>query len=332
MGSVEWKQLLQGQSSYWIASGDFDMTVPIPFGYRFKVNHKRKDNHYSMSSVDVYGNIYGIGYMLSGERLIITPDKTVIVRPGTVQFMHKNLYHRTTYLSEGLYENIDIKFTEAVAERIISVIGREAFERLFEQISVTLTPEARGQILSIVDSIEYEWNHYDNYSDAIIESLTIQFFVAALRGQSVSPTLDTILKEKQLPLKNALHYIQCSYASDPSLKQTADAVHISAAYLSRLFRTELDTSYSRFLTEIKLTHAMQLLLSTRLPISEIAGLCGYQNSNYFCDAFKKVIGLSPLQYRKRVHDAVNLQGMFFERFMLLCKSNNSFIGHPSKYF
>lgn len=278
------------------------MTVPIPFGYRFKVNHKKRDNHFSMPALNVHGTIYGIGYMISGERLIITPDKTVIVRPGTVQFIHKNLYHRTTYVSEGLYENIDMKFTEAVAEQIMSVIGREPFERLFEQISLTLTPEANGQIRRIIDLIEYEWNHYDHYSDTIIEGLTIQFFAAALRGQSVSPNLDSVLKQKQLPLINALHYLQHSYAEDPSLNQTADAVHVSAAYLSRLFKAELDTSYSRFLTEVKLTHAMQLLLNTRLPISEIAGLCGYHNSNYFCDAFKKIIGLSPLQYRKNVHD------------------------------
>lgn len=274
------------------------MTIPIPYGYNFKVNHKKKDNHFSMPNAVVYGNIYGACYMVSGDRMLITPNKTVIVHPNTVQFMHKNLYHRTTYVSEGIYENIDIKFRESIAKRIISVIGQEQFDMLYDQICIPLTPEADQQIQQIVALIEQEWNNYDDYSNAVIESLIIQFFVTAIRGQSVSPNLDVILKGKHSPLIDALHYIQRSYAEDPSLKETADAAHVSSAYLSRLFKSELDTSYSQFLTEVKLTHAMHLLLNTNLSISEVAAQCGYQNSNYFCDAFKKVIGISPLKYRK----------------------------------
>lgn len=274
------------------------MAIPIPYGYNFKVNHKKRDNHYSMPSADIYGNVYAIGFMISGDRMIITPDKTVIVHPGTVQFMHKNLCHRTTYVSEGIYENIGIKFRESIVERIISVIGQGQFDRLFEQISLTLTPEATEQIYHIVTLIEQEWKRYDDYSDAIISGLVIQFFVTALRGESVSPTYDIKLKEKHTPLLDAVHYVQCFYAEDPSLEETANAAHVSSSYLSKLFKSGLNTSYSRFLTEIKLNHAMNLLLNTDLSISAVAAQCGYQNSCYFCDAFKKVIGISPLKYKK----------------------------------
>ena len=274
------------------------MSVPIHPDRNFKVNHKIKDNHYSMRAAESYGTMYGIGYMISGDRMIITPHKTVMVHPGTVQFMHKNLIHRTTYIAEGIYENIDIKFRESVAEHIITIIGQEPFDMLYDRISITLTPEATEQMNRIMKLIEHEWSHYDTYSDTIIESLIVQFFVTALRGQSVSPQIDTLLKDQHLSLIDAIHYIQCHYANDPSLKETARAVHISDAYLSRLFTSQLDTTYSCFLTEIKISHAMELLLNTNLTIAEITAQCGYSNSNYFSDAFKKVIGLSPLQFRK----------------------------------
>ena len=274
------------------------MSVPIPAGYNFKVNHKKRDNRYSMKSAESYGNMYGIGYMLSGDRMIITPHKTVTVHPGTVQFMHKNLIHRTTYVSDGICENIDIKFRESVKEHIVAVIGQKQFDALYEQICITLTPEANERITQITALIEQEWNHYDVYSNSIIESLVIQFFVAVLRGQSVSPALDTILKDSHLALMEAIHYLQCHFAEAPTLKETAEAVHISDAYLSRLFHAQLDTTFSRFLTEIKLSHAMALLYNTNLPISEVATQSGYPNSNYFTDAFKKVIGISPLKFRK----------------------------------
>ena len=169
---------------------------------------------------------------------------------------------------------------------------------LFEEISVTLTQEAITQIQEITARIEQEWEHFDEYSEAVIEGLVIQFFVVALRGRTVSPAMDTALKENHQPLIDAINYIQHHYAQDPSLQETADAVHVSSAHLSRLFRSDLDTTYSSFLTEIKLSHAMNLLLHSRLPVSEVASQCGYQNSNYFCDAFKKVMGVSPLKFKK----------------------------------
>ena len=83
------------------------------------------------------------------------------------------------------------------------------------------------------------------------------------------------------------------------LSETATAVHLSDAYLSRLFTSRLDTTYSRFLTGVKISHAMELLVNTNLTITAIAGQCGYDNSNYFSDAFKKIVGISPLKYRKQ---------------------------------
>ena len=277
------------------------MPAPIHPDYNFKVNHKKRDNHYSMNTAASYENMYGIGYMISGDRIIITPQKTVTVHPGTIQFIHKNLIHRTTYISEGIYENIDIKFRESVAEYIISVIGQERFNMLYDQISITLTPQAIEQIDQLVQLIEHEWNNYDNYSNTIIQGLVIQFFVTALRGQTFSSQNDVILKETHFSLINAIHYVQCHYVEDPSLRETAEAVHLSDSYLSRLFTSRLDTTYSRFLTGIKISHAMALLVNTNLPIMEIAGQCGYDNSNYFSDSFKKIVGVSPLKYRKQIN-------------------------------
>lgn len=278
------------------------MTEPIPYGYNFKVNHKKRDNHFAMANVNVYGDIYGIGYMISGDRMIITPDRTVFVHPGSVQFIHKNLYHRTTWMSEGIYKNMDIKFRESVAEYVISIIGREQFDRLFEQICIDLTPEASEQIRGITELMEGEWNRGDPYFDAVMKGLVIQFFVTVLRGQAVMPESAVLLKEKHATLVDALRYIQLHYAEDPALQQTARAVHLSSAYLSRLFKSEMDTTYSNFLTEVKLTHARRLLLNTDMSVSEIAGQCGYQNSNYFCDVFKKQLGCSPLKYKKNMRE------------------------------
>ncbi|MBQ7918634.1 MAG: helix-turn-helix transcriptional regulator [Lachnospiraceae bacterium] len=276
------------------------MPFPIKPNYSFKVNHKLKDNCFSMRSADVYRDSYGVGYVISGERMIITPGKTVIVSPGTIQFMHKDLIHRTTYISSGIYENIGIKFTEKVAEHIISIIGQAEFEQLYSQISFSLTEAAQQKILQLFTMMEEEYNQYKKYSDSIMECLIIQIFIETLRGKSPVSFSNIESSTNRSTLLEALHYIEQFYAEDPSLKQTAAAIHVSDAYLSRLFSNELGTSYSSFLTELKLNHAMKLLSGTTLPITEIAVQSGFQNNNYFSGIFKKKIGISPLKYRKSI--------------------------------
>lgn len=274
------------------------MSIPIQSGYQFKFNHKKLDNHYSMPAAEAYNSTYGIGFMLSGKRIVVSPGKTSIAFPGTAQFISKDLYHRTAPISDEIYECYSLKFRKAFADKLISIIGEDNFNDLFSQINVSLTETAQQRIAYIMSMIEYEWNHYDNYSESVIEGLVIQFFVTTLRGQIPSSQPEGYFSPKHIALIDALHYIEQSYAKDPALEETAAAIHISSAYLSRLFKSELGTSYSKSLEAVKLSRAMNLLVNTKLPITEVAAQSGYHNSNYFCDAFKRNVGVSPLKYRK----------------------------------
>lgn len=93
--------------------------------------------------------------------------------------------------------------------------------------------------------------------------------------------------------------IQERYADpDLTLEWVAQELRVSPIYLSRLFKQELGMPFVHLLTTIRMQKAIQLLNSTDKPINEIAELVGYQNQHYFSTSFKKMMGLSPNQYRK----------------------------------
>jgi two-component system response regulator YesN len=54
-----------------------------------------------------------------------------------------------------------------------------------------------------------------------------------------------------------------------------------------------------YCTHARLNEAKHLLLTTRKSLDEIAERCGYASANYFSLIFKRKIGLSPLNYRKK---------------------------------
>ncbi len=104
---------------------------------------------------------------------------------------------------------------------------------------------------------------------------------------------------KYLPvLQNAADYIRENYATDLTLEEVAQAVHISPYYLSHLFKEELGVTFIGFLTKVRIEQAKNLLLETNLTIQQISYKVGYQDSSYFTKVFKKMEGRTPTQFRR----------------------------------
>lgn len=72
------------------------MTIPIQKGRHIILTHKHVTGNYEMRAAESYNDYYGIGYTYCGDRLIHTPDKTIICNGKCLCFIHKNLRHKTS--------------------------------------------------------------------------------------------------------------------------------------------------------------------------------------------------------------------------------------------
>ena len=84
-----------------------------------------------------------------------------------------------------------------------------------------------------------------------------------------------------------------------SIADIAAAAGFSPNYLSRRFREAAGFGVHEYLTFIRLRSAAHELASTADSVTEVALRCGFSNSNYFKDAFKKQYGCTPRAYRQR---------------------------------
>lgn len=95
-------------------------------------------------------------------------------------------------------------------------------------------------------------------------------------------------------------YISSNYSdSSLSIKDISEHVHLSSSYLCTVFKTETGQTLNQYLTQFRIEKAKQLLSDPRNKINEIAASVGYCDRNYFGKAFKKVVGLSPSEYREK---------------------------------
>jgi len=94
-------------------------------------------------------------------------------------------------------------------------------------------------------------------------------------------------------------YMERHYDEDISLSSLSERFHFSPQYIAKKFKEFYNTTVITYLTELRIEKARSLLLHTDLPVLEIANTLGYSDENYFGKVFKKMTGLSPLQYRKQ---------------------------------
>ncbi|WP_070000373.1 helix-turn-helix domain-containing protein [Cellulosilyticum sp. I15G10I2] len=105
------------------------------------------------------------------------------------------------------------------------------------------------------------------------------------------------LKEKMIFTK--IHSsIHKNVFADISLECIAQEVGISPQYLSKIFKEETGMNFIDYVTGKRISYAKKLLDNKDKSIREIAIAVGYSDSSYFTRIFKKIVGLTPKEYRE----------------------------------
>lgn len=104
--------------------------------------------------------------------------------------------------------------------------------------------------------------------------------------------------EGEQTIVGIVRYMQEHLREEISLNILAEEFHLSAQYISQLFKNEIGVNFLAYLTNIRMEQAKKLLLSTDHAVAEIAEKSGYGDYRVFTKAFKKAEGVTPSQYRR----------------------------------
>ncbi len=103
-------------------------------------------------------------------------------------------------------------------------------------------------------------------------------------------------------------YIDENYQEDISLQTAASAMNYSDAYFCKIFKQCFDKSFIVYLSEYRVEKAKQLLSDVKNNVKDISRKVGYRDSNYFAKVFKRVVGVTPTEYRIQVLGQIEKQG------------------------
>lgn len=100
------------------------------------------------------------------------------------------------------------------------------------------------------------------------------------------------------PVQHVILQIDSDISGDLSLHAHAERLKINASYLSALFKKETGTTLTDYVNQKRIDFAIYLLNATSMQIQTIAQYCGMPDVNYFTRTFKRIIGITPSQYRR----------------------------------
>lgn len=137
------------------------------------------------------------------------------------------------------------------------------------------------QKLFRIETIEELKNLVGNLTTSIIQDITNR------HNTKNNSIMDSILK-----------YLDANYDDcDLTLSSTAQKFYLNSSYLSRMFKQNNHSNFTKYLTGLRLKKAGELLLSTSLRAYEISEKVGFRDSKYFTSCFRKYYGETTNEFR-----------------------------------
>ena len=116
-------------------------------------------------------------------------------------------------------------------------------------------------------------------------------------GQSISLTIEQTLSDSLF--QEMIGYVKRHLTDEISRQDVADAIHMNADYLSKMFKKKTGITISEFIRQERLNYAKHLLENSEMNINEIASLLNFSSQSHFSSAFKKQYQCSPADFRSK---------------------------------
>lgn len=227
-----------------------------------------------------YGELSDLGQgvqRLTPEALSEYTDHLV----GYLQtFNRKNVAEILSRLENYLY-HVENNITE------VKLFLMDLYLRIKEKINLVYSTVT---IPFPTNSKAIEFIAYKHYLYQIIQFLSRQFEM--IMTATGNPNRNSVLDD-------ILYYIDHNYQNNIKLETIAPLFGYNSAYLGKIFNKTVGESFNSYVDHMRIEHSKKLLLQNKYKVYEIAERVGYRNVDYFHKKFRKYVGESPVEFRKK---------------------------------
>lgn len=256
-----------------------------------KYSHFEHRQSPTFTSMTHMHNEFEIYYLKEGFRRYFIGYNIYDLSPGDIILIPPMTMHRVTAVPSKENKNHERYLLSLPKSEILDI-----FLPCFNTYHYSLTPAESKTIHSLLEKIRLENENPDQFTKSICRLHTNE--ILSIICRAVPYGTSTTLTNNALAQEIA-QYIQENFDKNITLQSVAEHFSYRKEYFSVLFKQLNGLGFNQYLTQVRLTQSLKLLVETDKSITEISALCGWNNSNYFSSVFKKELEVSPLTYRKK---------------------------------
>lgn len=238
-------------------------------------------------------------YVQSGTCRFFIENNMYDIYAGDFMLIPPDIFHYTRYLSGQCKRNM-VHFNRSDLDESVVRLMPQGEDFLSATRIFQMPEEYREQTHTLFSQMIRERRIGDDCSQPMLHALLQELFLLCERLCRPLSNIPEDIHTTDRKIVQAARFISVHYMESVTTADIAAAAGYSPNYLSKKFRSSVGVGIHEYLMFIRLQHAAYELAATDDLITEIAFRCGFSDSNYFKDAFKKKYGVTPRAYRKRL--------------------------------
>ncbi len=284
------------------------MALPLPQRKNFIITHRHLSGDFEMPSMEVASDHYSLGFIIHGDRKVLTPTMSYILHSGYINAMAPFLYHRTIPASGGYYESYLIKFSPDFVKDFNDGAGAGILDEIFRHPPKHFEKEDEKRVFELAALLCDIYDSDEEKGDDLRKDLAqfryrnlLYSILMFIHDRGINETEKSVVHSSPLsePIMEAVYYIEKNYSDALKIEDAAAVSGYSVSYFSRLFKEQLKKPFSEYLCITRLKHVQNLLLTSDLSVMDISLECGFSYPGNMTASFKKEFGMTPLQFRKQ---------------------------------
>lgn len=250
--------------------------------------------------------------ILEGSGQHLSDYGTFAMKPGTVLTVPPPIVHEMKNMQSLRLYVLKFDLTQLIAYDY-DLKNDPAFRSLF--IHCPVTPQTMGLISPLVLETR-QLEHVVRLCDVIFQEfqerksgykVMIRTHLLALTAYLSRCFLpeETVLSAQMQKILPSISYMEDHLDQSIRMKELADLVFLSTRQYDRIFKEVYGVCPSKYLTELRLNRACQLIASGKYPLGQLWELCGFTDTPFFYRKFKARFGMTPKQYQNQLFSSLH---------------------------
>ena len=214
----------------------------------------------------------GVSY-IDGQMHPITKNLVICAKPG--QIRHTRLPFKCHYIHMVVREGL-LYDTLSSLPNFIETVNPERIRNIFDKICKCHVSERKE-------------------NELLQQSLFLELVYAIQ-----SPLQGNRKKEGNKAVEKAIAYIKNNLTADLTLESLANEVKFAPSYFHKLFKAYTGKPLHRYIEDLRIEQATNLLITTEMTLTQIAYECGFSSQSYFSYAFKRHTSMTPRAYARKI--------------------------------